>query len=73
MMRTYFKDVPVEVEESAMIDGCSRLRVLWSGVHGIATLAGSGKLSIITADSAMDLIDDLIANYVAGVAARRTG
>ena len=49
------------------------VRVLWSGVHGIATLAGSGKLSIITADSAMDLIDDLIANYVAGVAARRAG
>lgn len=30
MMRTYFKDVPVEIEESARVDGCSRLRVLWN-------------------------------------------
>jgi multiple sugar transport system permease protein len=30
MMRSYFKDVPVEVEESALVDGASRLRVLWT-------------------------------------------
>src|SRR5512141_1879401 len=30
MMRSYFKDVPVEVEESAFVDGASRLRVLRS-------------------------------------------
>jgi multiple sugar transport system permease protein len=27
MMRSYFADVPVEVEESALVDGCSRLGV----------------------------------------------
>jgi multiple sugar transport system permease protein len=32
MMRSYFKDVPVEVEESALIDGASRLRTLRSVV-----------------------------------------
>lgn len=32
MMRSYFKDVPVEVEESALVDGASRLRVLRSVV-----------------------------------------
>jgi multiple sugar transport system permease protein len=29
MMRGYFWDVPVEIEESALVDGCSRLRTLW--------------------------------------------
>ena len=28
MMKGFFQDVPVEIEESAMIDGCSRLRVI---------------------------------------------
>jgi multiple sugar transport system permease protein len=28
MMRGYFRDVPVEIEESALVDGCSRWRVL---------------------------------------------
>ena len=28
MMRGYFRDVPLEIEESALVDGCSRWRVL---------------------------------------------
>jgi len=30
MMRAFFKELPEEIEEAALIDGCSRLRVLWS-------------------------------------------
>jgi multiple sugar transport system permease protein len=30
MMRGYFREVPVEVEESALVDGASTLRVFWS-------------------------------------------
>ncbi len=30
MMRGYFREVPVEIEESALVDGCSRARALWS-------------------------------------------
>lgn len=30
MMRGYFQDVPAEIEESAMVDGASRLRSFWS-------------------------------------------
>lgn len=30
MMRGYFRDVPIEVEESALVDGASVLRVFWS-------------------------------------------
>lgn len=29
VMRDFFRSLPVEIEESAMIDGCSRLGVLW--------------------------------------------
>ena len=29
MMRGYFEDVPIELEESALIDGCTRLTSLW--------------------------------------------
>jgi multiple sugar transport system permease protein len=29
MMRGYIADVPLELEESALVDGCSRWRVLW--------------------------------------------
>lgn len=30
MMRNYFETVPVSLEEAGLMDGCSRLRVLWS-------------------------------------------
>jgi multiple sugar transport system permease protein len=30
MMRGYFQDVPVEIEESAMVDGASRMRSFWA-------------------------------------------
>ena len=29
LMRSYFEGVPVELEESAMIDGCTRIGVFW--------------------------------------------
>jgi multiple sugar transport system permease protein len=29
MMRGYFEDVPVEVEDSALVDGCNPLQALW--------------------------------------------
>jgi multiple sugar transport system permease protein len=36
MMRSYFKDVPVEIEESALVDGASRLQALWSIILPLA-------------------------------------
>jgi len=32
MMRGFYNDVPIELEESAMLDGCSRLSALWKVV-----------------------------------------
>lgn len=29
MMRGYFQDIPKEIEDSALVDGCSHLQVLW--------------------------------------------
>lgn len=36
MMRSYIADIPQEIEESAMIDGASRLQVLWRIVLPLA-------------------------------------
>ena len=42
-------------------------RVLWAGVHGITSLATTGKLSSITSEDAEALVDDLVLNYLAGL------
>ena len=39
MLRSYFVTVPVEIEESALIDGCSRLSVIWRIVLPLAAPA----------------------------------
>jgi AcrR family transcriptional regulator len=43
-------------------------RVLWAGVHGIASLATANKLSNVTTEAASLLVRDLIKNYLTGVA-----
>ena len=36
MMRGYIQDIPVELEESAEVDGCSRWQILWRVVFPMA-------------------------------------
>ena len=36
MMRGYIEDIPLELEESALVDGCTRLEVLWKVVLPMA-------------------------------------
>ena len=36
MMRGYIEDIPLELEESALVDGCSRWAVLWKVVFPMA-------------------------------------
>jgi multiple sugar transport system permease protein len=36
MMRGYIEDIPVELEESALVDGCTRWSVLWKVVFPMA-------------------------------------
>lgn len=45
-------------------------RVLWAGVHGITALAAADKLSTVTSDDAIALVDDLVENYLAGLKLR---
>ncbi len=48
---------------------CKRAaRVLWAGVHGITSLSTADKLSVVTTESAVRLIDDLVSTYLAGLA-----
>lgn len=37
LMASFFEAVPVEIEEAAKVDGCSRLRVLWSVVMPVVS------------------------------------
>jgi AcrR family transcriptional regulator len=48
-------------------------RALWAGVHGITSLATADKLSLLTAETAGRLIDDLVGTYLAGLHGRRQG
>lgn len=45
-------------------------RVLWCGMHGICSLARSGKLGIVTGESVTAMADQLIATFTAGLKAR---
>lgn len=46
-------------------------RVLWAGVHGLASLSATDKLAIISAEDARVLMDDLVGNYLIGFEAGR--
>jgi AcrR family transcriptional regulator len=52
-------------------DGQRAARVLWAGLHGITALATADKSSVVTAETARRLIDDLIGTYLAGLARQR--
>lgn len=47
-------------------------RVLWAGVHGLASLSAADKLSVIAADDARVLMDDLVRTYLSGMQASRS-
>jgi AcrR family transcriptional regulator len=46
-------------------------RVLWAGVHGIASLSTTDKLAVVTSDDARALLDDLVRNYLVGLEGKR--
>lgn len=53
-------------------DGPKRsARVLWASLHGIWSLSSSGKLDVLTSDTATDMAENLIGTYLAGIAARQ--
>jgi len=46
-------------------------RLLWACLHGITSLAQSGKLQGITGQSAKEMADSLVVNFVAGLRLNR--
>jgi AcrR family transcriptional regulator len=44
--------------------------VLWSGLHGICSLAQDGRLTLVSAQSVPQMAQSLIANYLVGLRAR---
>jgi multiple sugar transport system permease protein len=51
MMRGFFLDLPVEIEEAALVDGCSRIRTLWKIVLPVSAggLAATAVLTLMFA------------------------
>lgn len=47
------------------------VQVLWASLHGIGSLATSGKLEVVTTRSVADLTRSLVVNYVGGLKAAR--
>ena len=45
--------------------------ILWASLHGIWSLAASGKLDLLTEDSATELARSLFTTYAAGLAGQR--
>ena len=45
---------------------------LWGGLHGISSLAASGKLGIITSDTVNGLSEVLVRNFIAGLQVQRS-
>ena len=42
-------------------------RVLWASMHGIFSLAGSGKLAVVSRDPVQQMADHLIETYIRGL------
>lgn len=51
-------------------DQVSAARVLWAGLHGITALSETGKLNLVTHQSAREMARSLAANFIAGLKAR---
>jgi len=49
IMRDAFQDIPVEIEESALVDGCSRFRAFWSIALPLAAPALAAACIIVFA------------------------
>lgn len=58
-------------ESSQDEDKAETARLIWAGVHGILSLAGSGKLQVVSARPPADMARHLVSHVVAGVAARQ--
>lgn len=55
--------------EAAVMERQRSARVLWAGVHGITSLSTANKLSNVTTEATAMLVEDLVNNYMAGIAA----
>lgn len=55
IMKTYFEQIPYELEEAAIIDGCSRIQVLYKIIMPLALPA---MITIAVRDSYVDILVD---------------
>lgn len=67
LMKTFIDDVPVELEEAAMVDGCSRRQVVW---HVVVPLSAPGLVAVIVLTSVFAWNEYLFAFIFTSSAAR---
>lgn len=61
-------DAILPLMPSASVDDVKRsAQVLWAGLHGISSLATAEKLSNITSENAVMLVDQLVCTYINGL------
>lgn len=60
---------PLARTEGAADEPLTAAQALWAGIHGVCILTLTGKLHLVGNQSAEDLTDALVANYVRGAAA----
>ena len=48
-------------------------RTLWASLHGILSLAKSGKLKVVTTETGRGMARHMVANYLTGLAHRESG
>lgn len=66
-----FEDALLPFADGLSVDEVRRAgRVLWSSVHGIASLVVAEKLSVVPVDDAVRLVRDLVETYLAGLKRR---
>jgi multiple sugar transport system permease protein len=67
LMKTFIDEVPIELEEAAMVDGCSRRQVLW---YVVIPLSSPGLVAVIVLTSVFAWNEYLFAFVFTSSAAR---
>jgi len=62
---------PAYVNNTAGAENAAR--ILWASLHGICSLASSGKLPVVSSQTVTEMVTTLGENFIAGVIANKAG
>lgn len=67
LMNKFTDAITPLMPSAAILDVKRSAHVLWAGLHGISSLATAQKLTNITSESAVMLVDHLVCTYLSGL------